>query len=88
MILRQPLPQRRRHQQHLTTLTTHEISSHPRSVLNPADDIDIPTASGKTGSDDALRQTSASGYKRQPAHPTDLVATVSVGIHHRTDSPG
>jgi hypothetical protein len=45
MILRQPLTQRRRHQQQLTTLTTNEFSSHPRSVLNRSDGTDIPTAS-------------------------------------------
>ena len=45
MILRQPLPLRRRHQQHLPTLTTHEFSSHPGSLLNPPDGTDIPTAS-------------------------------------------
>ena len=45
MILRQPLHQRRRHQQQLTALTRNEFSSHTRSVLNPADDTDIPTAS-------------------------------------------
>jgi hypothetical protein len=37
MILRQPLAQRRRHQQHLPTLTTHEFSSHTGSPLNPPD---------------------------------------------------
>jgi len=45
MILRQPLHQRRRHQQQLAALTPNEISSHPGSVLNPADSTDIPTAS-------------------------------------------
>jgi hypothetical protein len=45
MILRQPLHQRRRHQQQLTALTRNEISSHPGSALNPADGTDIPTAS-------------------------------------------
>ena len=37
MILRQPLVQRRRHQQQLTTVNRDEFSCHPRSVLNPAD---------------------------------------------------
>jgi hypothetical protein len=36
---------RRRHQQQLPTLTTHEFSSHPGSLLNPPDGTDIPTAS-------------------------------------------
>jgi hypothetical protein len=37
MILRQPIPQRRRHQQQLTTVNRDEISCHPKIVLNPAD---------------------------------------------------
>ncbi len=45
VLLRQPLSQRRRHQQQLTTIDRYEISSHPRSVLNPPDSTDIPTAS-------------------------------------------
>jgi len=45
MILRQPLHQRGRHQQQLTTVNRHEISSHPGSVLNRSDSTDNPTAS-------------------------------------------
>ena len=45
MILRQPLDQRRRHQQQLTTVNPSEFSSHARSLLNPPDSTDIPTAS-------------------------------------------
>ena len=45
MILRQPLHQRRRHQQQLTTITPAKFSSHPGSVLNTPDSTDIPTAS-------------------------------------------
>jgi len=33
MLLRQPIRQRRRHQQQLTTITPTEFSSHPGSVL-------------------------------------------------------
>ena len=45
MILRQPVRQRRRHQQQLTTITTNEVQSHTGSVLNGPDSTDIPTAS-------------------------------------------
>lgn len=48
MILRQPLHQRRRHQQQLSAVTRNEISSHAGSLLNPADGTDIPTASRRS----------------------------------------
>jgi hypothetical protein len=51
MILGQPLHQRRRHQQQLAALTRNELSSHPGSVLTPADDTDIPAASHELDSE-------------------------------------
>ena len=45
VVLRQPVRQRRRHQQQLTTITTNEVQSHTGSVLNPPDSTNIPTAS-------------------------------------------
>jgi hypothetical protein len=57
MILRQPLRQRRRHQQQLLTVNRDEISCHPGSVLKPADDPDIPTASRQSGSDTRARRS-------------------------------
>ena len=50
MILRQPLHQRGRHQQQLTTVNRYEISSHPGSVLNRSDSTDNPTASRPSAS--------------------------------------
>jgi len=37
MILRQPIPQRRRHQKRLLTIKTNEILRHPRIQLNEPD---------------------------------------------------
>ena len=37
MILRQPLPQRRRHQKRLLTTTFNKVLTHPGIQLNPAD---------------------------------------------------
>ena len=62
VILRQPLHQRRRHQQQLTAITTNEISSHTGSVLNPPDSTDIPTASRQ--GDEAGWRPRASAWPR------------------------
>jgi hypothetical protein len=45
VILRQPLHQRRRHQQQLAAVNRNEISSHDRSLLKTPDDPNTPTAS-------------------------------------------
>ena len=44
MILRQPLPQRRRHQQQLITITPNEVLSHPRMSIDPPDGTVYATA--------------------------------------------
>jgi hypothetical protein len=41
MILRQPVPQRRRQQKRLLTITIPEILAHPDIQLNPPDDPDL-----------------------------------------------
>ena len=58
MILRQPLHQRRRHQQQLAALTRNEISSHTRKCLKPgrrhrySDSLPRKGASAPAGADD------------------------------------
>jgi hypothetical protein len=47
---RQPLPQRRRHQKRLFTITFQEILGHPRSVLNSPDGTLCATASRRSRS--------------------------------------
>jgi hypothetical protein len=37
MIGRQPIPQRRRHQERLVTITIDEVLGHPRTPLNAPD---------------------------------------------------
>jgi hypothetical protein len=75
MILRQPLRQRRRHQQQLTALNTHEFSSHPRSVINPPDSTDFPTAS--SGSETARRVCALAGDARCFADVGDLAIMIA-----------
>jgi hypothetical protein len=38
VILRQPIPHVRRHQERLLAITRNKALSHPRIVLNPSDD--------------------------------------------------
>jgi hypothetical protein len=49
MILRQPVPQRRRHKKCLLTITIEEVLSHPRIELNAPDGTVYATASTKSG---------------------------------------
>jgi hypothetical protein len=45
MILSHPIPQRRRHQIRLLTITLDEVLTHPQMVINPPDDTPLyPTA--------------------------------------------
>ena len=50
MILRQPIPQRRRQQKRLLTITIPKVLTHPGIELNPPDDPDLRDSLATKGS--------------------------------------
>ena len=70
MPVRQPIPHIGREQERLITITTNEVLSHPRMVLNPPDDTII------------TRHPLANSIVSQATFdPTEAIARPGAGFH-------